>query len=75
MEAEIQTKIFFLPQNKVHLHFRTISVKVALFVGDALMFLELSYEKHSSNGIRERVLCSCSALHTVRDQIYNYCNA
>ena len=29
-------------------------MKVALFVGDAMMFLELSFEKHSSNGFRDR---------------------
>jgi len=29
-------------------------MKVALFVGEAMMFLELSFEKHSSNGIRGR---------------------
>jgi len=29
-------------------------MKVALFVGDAMLFLELSFEKHSYNGIRDR---------------------
>jgi len=29
-------------------------MKAALFVGDAMMFLELSFEKHSSNGIRDK---------------------